>query len=73
MLYYRVMEDQDKYLTVKQFTDELKAQLEQFDKSWVAFEQFYVKELMIIEKDARRFITESIKTEQKLAILEKEE
>jgi len=34
--------------------------LQEFDHTWVAYEQIYVLELMLIEADARRFITEAI-------------
>ena len=35
--------------------------------AWVAYEQIYVFELMLIEADARRFITEAIETEKELS------
>ena len=37
--------------------------LEDFDQTWVSYEQIYVLELMLIEADARLFITEAIETE----------
>ena len=40
--------------------------LQEFDNTWVAYEQIYVLELMLIESDARRFITEAIDTEKEL-------
>lgn len=40
--------------------------LEEFDKTWVAFEQFYVLELMLIEADARKLITDGIDVEKEL-------
>lgn len=44
--------------------------LEEFDSTWVAYEQIYVLELMLIEADARRFITEAIENEKELAHIE---
>ena len=41
--------------------------LEEFDQTWVSYEQVYVLELMLIEADARRFITEAIDTDKELA------
>ena len=36
----------------------------------MAYEQIYVLELMLIEADARRFITEAIETEKELAMID---
>ena len=47
--------------------------LQEFDNTWVAYEQIYVLELMLIEADARRFITEAIETEKELTSLEQRE
>ena len=47
--------------------------LQEFDHTWVAYEQIYVLELMLIEADARRFITEAIETEKELSLLEQRE
>ena len=44
--------------------------LDEFDQTWVAYEQIYVLELMLIEADARRFITEAIETDKELAQIE---
>lgn len=41
--------------------------LEEFDQSWVSYEQIYVLELMLIEADARLFITEAIESEKELS------
>ena len=41
--------------------------LQEFDHTWVAYEQIYVLELMLIEADARRFITDAIDTEKELS------
>ena len=46
--------------------EQLKGLLKQFDELWCVYEQKYVYELMVIEGDARRFITEAIQTELKL-------
>lgn len=45
----------------------------EFDHTWVAYEQIYVLELMLIEADARRFITEAIETEKDLSVIEQKE
>lgn len=50
--------------------EEMAKHLEEFDRTWVAYEQIYVLELMLIEADARRFITEAIETEKDLAHIE---
>ena len=47
--------------------------LEEFDQTWVAYEQIYVLELMLIEADARRFITEAIESEKELSQIESNE
>jgi hypothetical protein len=44
--------------------------LEEFDQTWVAYEQIYVLELMLIEADARRFITDAIDKEKDLSQIE---
>jgi len=44
--------------------------LEEFDSTWVAYEQIYVLELMLIEADARRYITEAIESEKELSQIE---
>ena len=44
--------------------------LQDFDHTWVAYEQIYVLELMLIKADARRFITEAIDTEKELSLIE---
>lgn len=50
--------------------DDMGKHLEEFDLTWVAYEQIYVLELMLIEADARRFITEAIENEKDLAQIE---
>ena len=47
--------------------------LDDFDQTWVAYEQIYVLELMLIEADARRYITEAIETDKDLAQIEQKE
>ena len=44
--------------------------LKDFDKNWVNYEQIYVLELMLIEADARLFITEAIESEKQLTAIE---
>jgi len=38
--------------------------LEQFDQTWIGYEQIYVLELMLIEADARLLITEAIEVDK---------
>ena len=40
--------------------------LRQFDDQWALYERSYVFELMVIEKDARRFVLQAIQQEQTL-------
>ena len=56
--------------TIDEIIDELVSFLEDFDSRWVSFEQYYVMELMLIEADARRFITEAIEYEREMVFLE---
>ena len=42
----------------------------EFDASWTQYEQFYVYELMVIEGDARRFVTDAIRIEQEMQNIE---
>ncbi len=44
--------------------------MEEFDTNWVTYEQLYVLELMLIEQDARRFITEAIELEKDITSTE---
>ena len=64
MILNRIFEDTE--ISVDKIVNSLKSELLDFDKTWVAFEWFYVLELMIIETDARRFITEAIQIEAQL-------
>lgn len=65
-IYERIIEDTSN-VTVQEIMDDMAKHLEEFDQTWVAYEQIYVLELMLIEADARRFITEAIETEKELA------
>ena len=47
--------------------------MEAFDKYWVTFEQLYVFELMLIEADARRYITNAVEIEKDIADMEMKE
>lgn len=60
-------------ITVQDVLDEMGKNLQEFDHTWVAYEQIYVLELMLIEADARRFITEAIETEKDLSSIEQRE
>lgn len=57
-------------ITVHGVLEEMGKNLQDFDHTWVAYEQIYVLELMLIEADARRFITEAIENEKELTVLE---
>ena len=45
--------------------------LQNFDELWTTYEKKYVYELMVIEQDARRFVSESINLEGALMMLAK--
>ena len=47
--------------------EHIKENLEEFDMNWVTYEQLYVIELMFIESDARRFITQAIEIEKEIS------
>jgi hypothetical protein len=70
-IYEKIMEEVN--ITVQEVLDEMGKNLQEFDHTWVAYEQIYVLELMLIEADARRFITEAIETEQELTQVEQKE
>ena len=70
-IYERIMEEVN--ITVQDVLDDMGKNLQEFDHTWVAYEQIYVLELMLIEADARRFITEAIETEKDLSIVEQRE
>ena len=46
--------------------------LEQFDQDWSIYEKGYVTELMEIEADARRYVTEAIRISEELLNYERE-
>ena len=65
-LYERIIEDTVN-ITVQYIIEDMGKHLDDFDQTWVAYEQIYVLELMLIEADARRFITDAIDTEKELS------
>jgi len=67
-IYERIMEEVN--ITVQDVLEDMGKNLQEFDHTWVAYEQIYVLELMLIEADARRFITEAIETEKDLSSIE---
>jgi hypothetical protein len=71
-IYERIIEDTSN-VTIQEIMDDMAKHLDEFDQTWVAYEQIYVLELMLIEADARRFITEAIETEKELAVIEMKE
>jgi hypothetical protein len=44
--------------------------LEIFDNNWANYEKLYVKELMSIEAEARKYITDAIDIEKQMQVLE---
>ena len=68
-MYERIIEDNVK-ITVKSIIEDMAKHLDEFDQTWVNYEQIYVLELMLIEADARRYITEAIETDKELAQIE---
>lgn len=60
-------------ITVQEVFTDMAKNLQEFDHNWVAYEQIYVLELMLIEADARSFITEAIETEKDLTSIETRE
>ena len=71
-MYERIIEDAAN-LTINFIMEEMAKNLQDFDKNWVTYEQIYVLELMLIEADARLFITEAIETDKELAAIENKE
>ena len=51
---------------------ELEEELIKFDQLWAQYEREYINELMTIETDSRRFITEAISVEANLTTAENE-
>lgn len=70
-IYEKIMEEVN--ITVQDVIEEMSKNLQEFDHTWVNYEQIYVLELMLIEADARRFITEAIETEKELSSIEQKE
>jgi 3-oxoacyl-[acyl-carrier-protein] synthase III len=70
-IYERIMEEVN--ITVQDVLEDMGRNLQEFDHTWVAYEQIYVLELMLIEADARRFITEAIENEKELTAIEQRE
>jgi hypothetical protein len=68
-LYERIIEDTNN-ITIVYVMEEMAKHLEQFDSTWVNYEQIYVLELMLIEADARLFITEAIEADKELTQIE---
>ena len=71
-LYERIIEETVN-ITILYVMEEMAKHLEDFDNTWVSYEQIYVLELMLIEADARLFITEAIETDKELASIEQRE
>jgi hypothetical protein len=65
VLYERIIEDTNN-ITIVYIMEEMVKHLQSFDTVWVAYEQIYVLELMLIEADARLFITEAIEADKQL-------
>ena len=62
---FRICEESS-YEMLIDIINEVREALEEFDLNWVTYEQLYVLELMLIESDARRFITEAIEIEKEI-------
>ena len=62
-IYDSIIEDNSN-ITIEEIIEDMAKHLEEFDNNWVSYEKIYVLELMLIEADARRFITEAIETEK---------
>lgn len=66
---HRVCEE-NTYEGLVDVMSEMREALEDFDMNWVTYEQLYVIELMLIEQDARRYITEAIEVEKEITSAE---
>lgn len=62
--------EENTYEGLVEVISEIKEALEDFDLNWVTYEQLYVIELMLIEQDARRYITEAIEIEKDITSAE---
>jgi hypothetical protein len=69
ILSFRICEE-EVYEAVEEVMGEVRECLSEFDVNWVTYEQLYVVELMLIESDARRFITQAIDTEKEITSAE---
>ena len=56
--------------SVGKFQQDVRETLKVFDTKWTEFEHLYVLELIVIEADARRFITKAISIEKEILALE---
>jgi hypothetical protein len=70
---YSLACEENPHASVEEIKEDIKANLEAFDKYWVTFEQLYVFELMLIEADARRYITNAVEIEKDLIAMELKE
>ena len=48
------------FLNIQSIKNDLKEILEKYDKNWIEYEDLYVRELMVIEAQARQLITNAI-------------
>lgn len=71
-IYERIIEDNNN-ITIQYVNDEMVQYLEQFDQTWIGYEQIYVLELMLIEADARLLITEAIEVDKEIMQVEQRE
>ena len=55
---------------VNYLTLEMTKALEIYDLNWANYEKLYVKELMSIEAEARKYITDAIDIEKQMQVLE---
>ena len=70
---YSLACEENPHASVEEIKEDVRANLEAFDKFWVTFEQLYVFELMLIEADARRYITNAVDIEKELIKMEMNE
>lgn len=70
---YSLACEENPHASVEEIKSDIRANLEAFDKYWVTFEQLYVFELMLIEADARRYITNAVEIEKDIMALEMKE
>lgn len=70
---YSLAWEENPHASVDEIKEDVWANLEAFDKYWVTFEQLYVFELMLIEADARRYITNAVEIEKELMTMEMKE